>query len=44
MAILEQKSKRFGTLLTTTKRDKKTKAVKSVKTVYKPLKKSGRGR
>ena len=44
MSITEQKSKRFGTLLTTTVRDKKTKAVKSVKTKYKPLKKTGRGR
>jgi hypothetical protein len=44
MGLFEQKSKRSGTLLTTTKRDKKTKAVKSVKTVYKPLKKAGRGR
>jgi len=40
----EQKSKRFGSLLTTTVRDKRTKAVKSVATKYKPVKKTGRGR
>lgn len=39
MGIFEQKSKRQGTLLTTTIRNKKTKAVKSVKTKYKPVKK-----
>ena len=39
MAITEQKSKRNGSLLTTTVRNKKTKAVKSVKTTYKPVKK-----
>ena len=39
MGLFEQKSKRQGTLLTTTVRDKKTKAVKSVKTKYKPIKK-----
>jgi hypothetical protein len=38
MSNTEQKSKRSGTLLTTTVRDKKTKAVKSVKTKYKPTK------
>ena len=38
MSNTEQKSKRFGALLTTTVRDKKTKAVKSVKTKYKPTK------
>lgn len=39
MGLFEQKSRRQGTLLTTTVRDKKTKAVKSVKTKYKPVKK-----
>ena len=38
MSNTEQKSKRSGALLTTTVRDKKTKAVKSVKTKYKPTK------
>jgi len=44
MSITEQKSKRNGSLLTTTVRDKRNHSVKSVKTKYKPLKKTGRGR
>ena len=39
MGLFEQKSKRSGTLLTTTVRNKTNKAVKSVKTKYKPTKK-----